>query len=126
MAISHARSKRSETGSRYVPFRKKTLHESGRDPTLTKAGTLKQKTLRVVGANQKYVVLQTDVANVMDKKKNKSVKAKILSVKANPANPNYIRRNIITKGCTIETDKGDVVVTSRPGQDGTVNGYIVE
>jgi len=125
MAISQARSRRSPTGSRYVPFRKKTLHETGREPTLTKVGEDKKKTLRVAGANRKYVVRQTTKVNVVDKKANKAFVATITSVKENPANPNYIRRNIITKGCTVETDKGDVMVTSRPGQDGTVNGYLL-
>lgn len=126
MVISQARSKRSPTGSRYVAFRKKKQNEAGREATLTKVGAIKAKTLRVLGANQKYILLQSDVANVVDKKTKKALKAKILSVKINPANPNYVRRNIITKGCTIETDKGNVFVTSRPGQDGTVNGYLVE
>jgi len=125
MVISQSRSKLSPTGSRYVPFRKKKQYESGREPTLTKVGKVKKKVLRCLGASNKFVVLQTDVANAIDKKTKKSAKVKILSVKANPANPNYIRRNIITKGCTIETDKGDAVVTSRPGQDGTVNCSLI-
>lgn len=125
MVISQTRSRRSPTGSRYVAFRKKKQFESGREATLTKVGETKLKVLRGLGANQKQVLLESNVANVMDKKKNKSVKVKILSVKENPANSNYVRRNIITKGCTVETDKGDVIVTSRPGQDGTVNGYLL-
>jgi small subunit ribosomal protein S8e len=125
MVISQARSKRSPTGSRYVDFRKKKQYETGREPTLTRVGAKKQKVLRTMGANSKAIILTTDIANVTDKKSKKSVKVKILSVKENPANPNYIRRNIITKGCVIETEKGDVKVTSRPGQDGTVNGYLV-
>jgi small subunit ribosomal protein S8e len=125
MVISQSKSKKSPSGSRYVPLRKKRQCETGREPTLTKLGDVKRKVLKVLGGNNKYVLLQTDIANVMDKKTKKSVKAKILSVKANPANSNYIRRNIITKGCTISTDKGDVVVTSRPAQDGTINGYII-
>lgn len=125
MVISQARSKKSPSGSRYRPFRKKKQYECGREPTLTKVGKTKRKTLRTMGANQKVVLLNSDAINIMDKKTKKSVKGKILSVKENPANPNYIRRNIITKGCTVTTDKGDVVVTSRPAQEGTVNGVLV-
>lgn len=124
MAISHTRSRRTATGSRYKDFRKKKSYETGRAATLTKVGEVKRKVIRVLGGNNKVVNIQNDVANVIDRKKNKALKAKILSVKSNPANPNYTRRNIITKGCTIVTDKGDVFVTSRPGQDGTVNGYL--
>ena len=125
MVITQTRSRRSPTGSRYVAGRKTKQYESGREATLTKVGETKLKTLRVLGSNQKYVLLQSNDANIVDKKTNKSTKVKILSVKENPANSNYVRRNIITKGCTIETDKGDVIVTSRPGQDGTVNGYLI-
>lgn len=126
MSISQARSKRTPTGSRYKSFRKKTLHESGRNPTLTKVGVTKRKTLRNKGGNLKFVVMQADTANVIDPKTKKAVKAKIISVKENPANPNYVRRNIFNKGSIVETDKGDVKITSRPGQDGTVNGYLVK
>jgi len=125
MVITQTRSRRSATGSRYIDFRKKKQFEAGREATLTKVGDTKLKTLRVLGANEKYMLLRANDANVVDKKTNKALKAKILSVKVNPSNSNYVRRNIITKGCTIETDKGDVIVTSRPGQDGTVNGYLI-
>ena len=125
MVISQARSKKSATGSRYIAFRKKKQFECGREPTLTKVGEVKRKVLRCLGSNSKTVVLTTNAANVMDTKTKKSIKAKIISVKENSANPNYIRRNIITKGCIIETDKGDVKVTSRPGQHGTVSGVLV-
>jgi small subunit ribosomal protein S8e len=47
-------------------------------------------------------------------------------VAENPSNPNYARRNIITRGAILETSEGRVRVTSRPGQDGQVNGVLVE
>ena len=50
------------------------------------------------------------------------VKAKIENVISNPANINFTRRNIITKGCICKTDKGDVKITSRPGQSGNLQG----
>jgi hypothetical protein len=49
----------------------------------------------------------------------------ILSVVNNPSNVNYTRRNIITKGCIVKTEKGDVKITSRPGQTGTLQGIFV-
>ncbi|MCI4362340.1 MAG: 30S ribosomal protein S8e, partial [Thermoplasmata archaeon] len=36
-------------------------------------------------------------------------------------NPNYVQRNIVTKGAILETELGLVRVRSRPGQDGVVN-----
>jgi small subunit ribosomal protein S8e len=44
----------------------------------------------------------------------------------NPANPHYVRRNIITKGAVIKTELGNAKVTSRPGQDGVVNAALIE
>ena len=49
----------------------------------------------------------------------------ILGVIENSANPNYVRRNIITKGAIVETPEGNAKVTSRPGQDGVINGILI-
>jgi small subunit ribosomal protein S8e len=49
----------------------------------------------------------------------------VITVRENPANPNYVQRNIITKGAILETDLGLVRVRSRPGQDGVLNGVRV-
>ena len=56
----------------------------------------------------------------------KYAKAKIISVVETPANRHFVRRNIMTKGCTIQTDKGRAVVTNRPGQEGTINAVLVD
>jgi small subunit ribosomal protein S8e len=67
-----------------------------------------------------------DTANVVDPKTKTIRKATILTVKSNPSNPNYVQRNIITKGATVMTDLGEAVITSRCGQDGVVNAILVE
>ena len=43
----------------------------------------------------------------------------------NPANRHFVRRNIMTKGTVIETEKGKARITSRPGQDGTINAVLI-
>jgi len=53
-------------------------------------------------------------------------KTKIKSVIENKANPQYIRRNIITKGAVIETELGKAKVTSRPGQHGILNAVLIK
>jgi len=63
---------------------------------------------------------------VADRSTGKVEKANILNVVDNPCDPNYVRRNILTKGAIIETDKGQVRITSRPGKDGVVNGILIE
>ena len=68
--------------------------------------------------------MTTNVASVADGAE--TVEATIEQVTENPSNPNYARRNIITKGAVIETSEGSARVTSRPGQDGQVNAVLVE
>lgn len=123
MARSQYRSKRKVTGTKYVPLRKKRLKDLGRNPALTSIGDKRARTKRIRGGNQKKQLLSENTVNVADG--NKTIKAKIESVVQNPADINYTRRNIITKGCIVKTDKGDVKITSRPGQSGTLFGVFV-
>lgn len=125
MAISQFRSKRTKTGSRYRKSRKKKLRDLGSMPTLSKIGKRKTSTARTRGSNRKQRVLSDDIANIYDSKSKKYEKVKIISVHENPANRNYTRRNIITKGTIIETEKGNARVTNRPGQEGTINAVLV-
>ncbi|RLF82243.1 30S ribosomal protein S8e, partial [Thermococci archaeon] len=53
-------------------------------------------------------------------------KVKIISVVENPANRQYVRRNIVTKGAIVQTEIGKALVTSRPGQDGIVNAVLLK
>ena len=126
MAIDQSRSKRKATGGRYVTLRKKRKSDSGSIPTYTKVGKIKKRADRVLGGNVKTRLLDTDIANVMNPKTKKSFKTKIKSVIENPANRHYVRRNIITKGTIIDTEKGKAKVTSRPGQEATVNAILIE
>lgn len=125
MVITQSRSHRQETGALYKDYRKKKLHEKGNRPILTKVGKTKQKTVRTKGGGLKQKLLTVDVANVLDKKTKKLFKAKILSVVETPANRNFVRRSIMTKGVVIETDKGKARITSRPGQEGAVNAVLI-
>ncbi len=121
MANSQFRSKKKITGSKYIAGRKKRLSELGGIPTLTHIGKARLKVKRVMGGNIKKSLLSNDTVYVADSK-NKTSAHKILSVINNPANVNFTRRNIITKGCIVKTEKGNVMITSRPGQDGTLFG----
>jgi len=53
-------------------------------------------------------------------------KVEIQSVEDNPANPNYVRRSLLTKGTVIDTEEGEAVITSRPGQEGVVNAKVLD
>ena len=119
---SQFRSKRKVSGKKYVAFRKKRVSDLGGLSALTHIGSKRVKVKRVMGANSKRQLLSDEVVYIADG--NKTIKAKIEGVSLNPANINYTRRNIITKGAILETELGYVKVTSRPGQDGQINGVI--
>ena len=125
MALWQGKSRRKPTGGRRVPSAGKRKFEIGREKQYTKLGAQSLKQYRGAGGNVKVGMLTAEFANVVDKKTNTVKKVKIVNVKANPADPNYIQRNILNKGATIETEIGDAVVTSRPGQDGAVNAVLL-
>ena len=126
MALWQGRSKRKPTGGRIKLSRGKRKFEIGREKQFTVIDERKVKSVRTMGGNQKIRLLSTDVAYVLNPKNKKITKTTILSVRQNPANKNYIQRNILTKGATIQTEMGLAKITSRPGQIGTVNAILVE
>ncbi len=125
MALWQGSSKRSKTGRRIRHARGKRKFEIGRESQLTTIGDTRLKKIRTLGNNRKTKAKIINVAHVVDQKNNKTTKAEIKSVVGNPANLNYIRRNIINKGAIIETNLGKARVTSRPGQTGTVNAVLI-
>ena len=70
-------------------------------------------------------VMSADSVNISSSN-GKTSTGKILTVLENESDPNYVRRNILVKGAVIETDKGNVKITSRPGKDGVINGVLIE
>ncbi|MCD6237159.1 MAG: 30S ribosomal protein S8e [Thermoplasmata archaeon] len=125
MAIWQGRSKRSITGRIIRAHRGKKKREIGREQLITTLGETRIKKIRTTGGNEKVRLLSVNVAYVTDKT-GKTSKTEILGVIENPANPHYVRRNIITKGAIIETKLGKARVTSRPGQQGQINAVLIE
>jgi small subunit ribosomal protein S8e len=125
MGIWQGRSRRKPTGGRLRPIRKKRRFEIARELQQATVGPGKVKVYRVRGSNTKLRILTTQTINVFDPATKTSKVAKIVTVRENPANPNYVQRNIITRGAILETDLGLVKVRSRPGQDGVLNGIRV-
>lgn len=125
MVVYQERSKRKLTGGRYKTFRKKRLANTGSTPTLTKVGDKRLKIKRARAGLLKQTLLSINKVNVTDPKTKKSQVTEIITVVESPANRNFIRRNIITKGTILETKIGKVKITSRPGQEGTLNAVLV-
>ncbi len=124
MAKSQFRSTRKVSGKKYANVRKKRQCDLGGVPAHTQIGSNKEKVKRVMGGNQKKSLLRTEVVLVNDGAKVE--KLAIKGVENNPANIHYTRRNVITKGAIVSTEKGDVMITSRPGQSGSLFGKFVK
>ena len=125
MAVWHNKSKRKSTGGLLRMNRKHRKYELGQEPVKTKVDKEeKKKIIRTRGGHTKVKLRSSGTINIIVN--NKHEKAKIIKVLENEANPHFIKHNIITKGAILETDKGKVKVTSRPGQDGVLNGIIVK
>ena len=121
---NQGRSTRKRTGGRRRPYRNKKKYELGRLPTETQVGEVDLRVIGSRGNTRKVRALSTDKVNVATG--DSTVSATIQGVQENPANPNYVRRNIITKGALIDTSEGIARVTSRPGQTGQVNAVLVD
>ncbi len=125
VVIQRGRMSRKPTGGRYHPVGRKRKYEVGHQPTHTKIGKQHIKTQKTKAISQKSKVLVAEFANVFDPKSKKYVKSAIKTVTDSPANRHFVRRNIIVQGSIIQTDAGKARVTSRPGQDGTINAVLV-
>lgn len=117
---------RKISGGRYHKSRRKKKHELAKHPRIVKLKETKRKTLRTKGGNDKTVLLSSNTINIIDKKTKKTKVVKIKNVIETPSNIFLARQNILTKGAIIETEAGKVKITNRPGQEGTVQGVLVE
>ncbi len=124
MAQYHAKSLTKNTTGRRRAAHKKKKYEIGGNWIETKLGPDRKTTVRTLGGHRKTELFATTFANVTGKD-GKIVKTKITGVLEHADNPHFVRRLTITKGCVISTELGKVKVTSRPGQDGVVNGVLL-
>ncbi|MDY6932568.1 MAG: 30S ribosomal protein S8e [Halobacteriota archaeon] len=119
------RSRRKASGGRLVNSRGKKKFEMGRESPETHIGEERKKIIRTRGDNRKVRVLRAGMANVTDPATGETKKVGMDVVVDNTANQHYVRRNVVTKGAVVKTELGEAKVTSRPGQDGTVNAVLI-
>ena len=124
MAVWHDRSQTKKTGGRTRPNRKSRKYDLGSKFSEPELGEQRVSVKETRGGNTKQVAKRSEKANLAVDGEVKQVE--IESVEDNPANPNYVRRSILTKGTVVQTSEGKARVTSRPGQDGNVNAVLVE
>ncbi len=129
MAKWHGISRRKPTGGRLKRpnrYRGKRRTEVASEEQLAFVGEMdSRKNYRKRSGSQTVRILSVNHVNV-NTKDGKTIRATVKNVVGNDADPNYVRRNIVTKGAVLETDKGLVRVTSRPGMHGVVSGVLVE
>jgi|SRR5271157_77285 len=122
----HGKSVRKATGGRLISNRGKRKFEMGTEIVHPIIGPTNRKVVQVMGNGTKVKVMRENVVNVTDPKSGKTQKTTMTTEVENPANKNYIRRNILTKGAVVMTALGKARITSRPGQQGEVNAVLVE
>ena len=126
MAQWHGISRRKPSGGRKVQARGKRSTEISTEKQMALIGEPKRKIYRRTGGNTLVRVLAANKVSINNPKTGKTVLGTIENVVENESDPNYVRRKVLVKGAIIETDKGRVRITSRPGKDGVINGVLVE
>lgn len=115
--------KRKATGGRSRPSRSRRAYERDGYAIEPIVGSASARPSRTRGGSFSFGVVTTDTANVSGPTGH-ATKSKILRVKKSPANRDYERRGVITRGAVIETEAGEAIVTSRPTDDGVVNAVL--
>ncbi|MEM0000871.1 MAG: 30S ribosomal protein S8e [Desulfurococcaceae archaeon] len=117
---------RKPTGGLKGRHRKRRKYELGSPPTRTVlANEEERKVERAFGGNVKTKLKKALYINVA--LSDGTVKrVKVLDVVETPENPQNARSKVISKGSVVKTELGLVKVTSRPGQDGTLNGVLLQ
>ncbi len=118
-------SKRKYTGGRKVALRGRRKFEVDRYPNEAVLGNKSITKRRVRGNNKKTALKYGDSVNIADPVSKTTTNSKILQVVKNPANKDYERRGVISKGAIVETSSGTARVISRPGQDGCINAMLL-
>ncbi|MCL5069133.1 MAG: 30S ribosomal protein S8e [Thaumarchaeota archaeon] len=118
--------KRKMTGGRTKRIRSRRAFEKDGYAAETLLGNYENTLRRVRGGGRKSSLKFSDSANVLDRTSGKTQKVKITRVLENPANRDYERRGVISKGALLETAIGNARVTSRPAQDGVINAILTK
>ncbi len=130
MAQWHGISRRKPTGgrlkrpNRYRGKRRKEISSENQHAFLGDSDN--RKVYRKHAGSQTVRMLQAHTINISDPKTGKTFSSTMTNIIQNDADPNFVRRNIVTKGAIAETEAGNVRITSRPGMDGVVCGILLD
>ena len=126
MVVIQGKPKRKPTGARYKATWTKRLYQKGNLPSHTRIGERDARPSRTKGGGVKIRLFSVNKVNLFDPSTRKCSVVDIRNVVESPANRHFVRRNILTKGCIVETSKGRARITSRPGQEGVVNAVLIK
>jgi small subunit ribosomal protein S8e len=118
--------KRKKTGGKKRAYRTKRSRDSGNLPVETELGERQSKEESGRSGLTKIKIFKDNMVNVSNPSTGSTEKLRIQTVLDNPANVDYNRRGVITKGVIVRTEKGLAKIVSRPGQDGVLNAVLVE
>jgi small subunit ribosomal protein S8e len=118
--------KRKKTGGKKRAFRTHRVYEQGRQPVETLFGETKRKEVKGISRISKIKLVKADYVNVSNPETGKTDRLEILDVVSNPANADYNRRGVITKGTIVRTANGLAKIVSRPGQEGSLSAVVYE
>jgi small subunit ribosomal protein S8e len=126
MAWQSGITKRKKTGGKKRAYRSKRLRDAGSAPLQSELGN----TIRRVESGKsrllKVKLFSDNVVNVSNPSTGTTERLEIRDVVENPANIDYNRRGVITKGAIVRTDEGLAKIVSRPGQHGVFNAIVIK
>ncbi|MCW4012317.1 MAG: 30S ribosomal protein S8e [Candidatus Bathyarchaeota archaeon] len=126
MAWHDRLTKRKKTGGKKRAFRTHRVYEQGRQPVETLFGETKRKEVKGISRISKIKLVKAEYVNVSNPETGKTERLEILDVVSNPANADYNRRGVITKGTIVRTENGLAKIVSRPGQEGSLSAVVYE
>lgn len=147
------RDKRAKTGAKRVNNQKKRKNMMGRQPSNTRVGEQRIRDIRVRGGNIKHRALRLNTGEFAFHSTGATLPTKIDTVVYHPSCNELMRTNTLTKSTVVRVDaspfsdeisradlsekdklfmsiyeKGFLygIITTRPGQEGVANGYILQ
>merc|ERR1711965_3748 len=96
--------KRRKSGGKLTPWRMKRKFELGRQPSETKIGHKRIRTVRTRGGNTKYRALRLDAGNFSWGTESITRKTRLLNVSYNSTNNELVRTNTLVKSGIVQVD----------------------
>ena len=125
VVIQRALKPRKPSGGKKKEYRGKRAFEKGNIPAFTKIGEKDVRTQKTKEKKVKSRLFFCDTVNLYDPKTKKFSSVKVNTVVESTANRNFVRGNIITRGTIVDTEKGRARITSRPGQQGSLDAVLI-